>query len=420
MVGPRRRRAARSLLLLLGAALLASCGLVSSDSTTTSTSPPNPYTRYYEKGARALAEATRAVHVVLPRRSGAPAPTLPAGAFGRGLGSHQVLGFLPSWEISDAPSVDYAALSEVAYYALEVEPGGSLLHSGQGWDDLVSGDVSPLVHDAHAAGDRALLTLYSGTQSTLAALAADPASGRALADRAAVLLTAGGFDGVDLDLEGQLASARAGFVRFMAQFSARLRTIDPTWSIVLNTLPQAAVDPESFYDLRALSPYVDDFFVMAYDMSDLEVPGPTAPLSGAELCDESVLASYSSVVPAGKIILGIPFYGYDFGVNRPRSHSVLVGQPFAVTYDSIVSIDRGPRWDAQSDTPYVIFRRGTEWHETFFDDPTSVALKVALAAELHLAGVGAWEVGMAAGENAITAALDGGSPPLRLGRASEP
>lgn len=413
---------ARALHLALLALILAGCGLVGAGGGGTSAPPPptSPYSRFATAEQAAYAAAVRHVGVTLPTRPGAPAPGLPPGAFGPGVGSHLVLGFLPSWELASTPTVDYHALSEIGYYALQVEAKGTLLHSGQGWESLVNGSVAPLVADAHANGVRALLTLYSGTQSTLASLAADPASGRALADRVAPLLASHSFDGVDLDLEGRLASARQGFTAFVAAFSSRLRQIDPSWTIVLNTFPQAAVDPESFFDVKALAPLVDQLFVMAYDMGDPAVPGPTAPLVGAELSDASSLASYLSEVPARKIILGVPFYGYDFTSSSSTLPAVTVGSPYAVTYDAVAATHRLAHWDPVTDTAYLSFRRGTHWHLTFFDDPLSIALKVALASAFHVAGVGAWELGMVSQEQQMASTLDGGSRPLRLPLASQP
>ena len=410
--------------VLLGVAslLLSSCSIVSGSSTTSSPPvPTSPYSRYLAGEQKAVSTALASVHVNLPRSTGQPAPPLPAGAFGAGVGSHTVLGFLPSWQLPNVANVDYSALSEIGYAAVDVEPHGTILHSGAGWTALANGSVAPMVSDAHAHGVRALLTLFTQTQSTLQQISNDPASaGAGLADRAAALMRTNGFDGVDLDLEGQLASARHGFVGFVAAFSKRLRAIDPSWTIVLNTFPQSAVDPESFFDVKALSPYVDQLFVMAYDMTDLQVPGATAPLEGADLSDASSLASYVATVPPSKVILGIPFYGYDFTASRATPPSATVGSPYAVTYAAVVAAGRPSLWDPTTETPFQSFKRGGHWHQTWCDDPTSVALKVALAAAFKIGGVGAWELGMAYGQTSMTTALDGGSPPRRLPLATQP
>lgn len=414
----------RGVLSALAAAAigLAGCGSgLASDTGSTATVPTSPYNAYAAMQAKALRSAESHVHVALPTRRGAAAPVLPADVYGNGLGSHVVLGFLPSWEAAEVSSIDYAELSEVAYYALQVERGGQILGSGPGWQALGDGTAATLVTDAHAAGARALLTLFTETPSTITALARAPSSsGDALAERAAALCAQYHFDGVDLDLEGQEAGDRAGFVRFVTAFSKRFRSLDSTYTIVLNTFPQSAVDPESLFDVKALAPLVDQIFVMAYDMSDLEIPGSASPLTGAELSDASSLASYVSTVAPGKVILGIPFYGYDFTASRREPPSLTVGKAYPVSYDEVVAAGRPALWDPSTETPFTSFKRGRRWHETCFEDPVSVALKVALAAAYKAGGVGAWELGMAVGQGEMTAALDGGSTPVHLGLATQP
>jgi hypothetical protein len=413
-------------LAALGAALLAvllaACStLPDSSAGSSQTTPTSPFNAFSATEQRALRQATASVRVALPTTPGQPAPTLGADAFGSGVGSHVVLGYLPSWEAASVSSIDYRALTEVAYYAVQVEPGGSILTSGDGWQRLGDGTASTLVADAHAVGTRALLTLFTQTDSTLSAYARTPlASGRALAEHAAVLCRQYGFDGVDLDLEGHNATDRHGFTRFVAAFSQRLRAIDSTYSIVLNTYPQSAVDPASPFDPTALAPYVDQLFVMAYDMSDLTVPGSASPLTGADLSDASTLASYVASVPRSKVILGIPFYGYDFTTSRRLPPAVTVGHPYPVSYGAVAAAGRPALWNPQTETPYSSFKRGRQWHETDFEDPTSVALKVSLAAAFRAGGVGVWELGMASGASGMTAALDGGSPPTRLPIARQP
>ncbi|MGH9302926.1 MAG: glycosyl hydrolase family 18 protein, partial [Acidimicrobiales bacterium] len=142
------------------------------------------------------------------------------------------------------------------------------------------------------------------------------------------------------------------------------------------------------------------------------------PLTGADLSDVSVVSSYAAGGFAAKSILGVPFYGYDFPASRGRPPAVTAGTPFAVTYDSIVAAGHAQLWDPVTDTAFSSFRRGRTWHQTWFDDPVSIALKTALASRYGFLGVGAWEIGMATSEPSMTAALAGGAPVVRLPPAS--
>jgi hypothetical protein len=413
MASTRRPIAARLVICVLAIALGATaCGIVDSGSGTTSTT--SPFERLIPIAQRAVAKAEKSVAVRLPTSPGQPAPRLPAGAFARPLPAHQVVGFLPYWEVGSFKPDD-AGLTTLVYFAVTLARGGSIAHSGQGWSVLSSAALALDIRRAHAAHDRVLLTIFSESTPVLHSVASAPSiAGGRLARQMARLLRGGGFDGVDLDLEGDSTADRAGFVRFVASFSSALKALNATWTVMLNTYPTSAFDPLGFFDVKALLPHVNELFVMAYEMQDNEIPSPTAPLTNASLDDAMTLAEYASVVPARRIVLGIPLYGYDFPSSASFNGADATGPPVAVTYADIVAAGRPAKWDPVTETAWTAFKRAGRWHQTWFDDPVSIALKSALAAQFACAGVGVWELGMSGGDPAIMAALGGGRPPVKL------
>ena len=46
-----------------------------------------------------------------------------------------------------------------------------------------------------------------------------------------------------------------------------LRAADPHWQITMDTYASSAGDPGGFYDIPALAPAVDAFFVMDYELN---------------------------------------------------------------------------------------------------------------------------------------------------------
>ena len=96
------------------------CGIFAGPATTTQ--PPSPAQRLIpvalEQAAVTRAEAAVAVH--LPTVSGRPAPTLPARAFVRPLRAHQVVGFLPYWEVGSYKP-DFQSLTTLAYWAVGLD-----------------------------------------------------------------------------------------------------------------------------------------------------------------------------------------------------------------------------------------------------------------------------------------------------------
>jgi hypothetical protein len=431
----RRRNGIAIAAVVAFVAALAVAGEIGTAGTTaktvaTSTLPPtiptttNPYAAIEQ---RTVTGAEKAVNVTLPVSEGAAAPVLPARAYATPLARHQSVGFVPYYELTSISAEDLSDFTDLVYYDVEVRNIGTLLETpaSLGWVDVENGGGGDLVSAGHAAGDRVLLSVFADTEAVLGPLCAHAAAtGPRLANEVAPLLAQYGFDGVDLDLEGQDGSDRAGFVSFVAAFSNRLRALDKSWTIMLNTYPQSAEDPTGFFDVTALAPYVDELFVMAYDMENTEIPAADAPLEGADLSDVTSLATYVGAGLRSKVILGIPFYGYDFPASGPGNGAAAAGAPIGVTYDDILnSISQDghkPVWDPITETAYTVFKRAGMWHQTWFDDPVSVALKTALAAEFGVAGVGAWEIGMVANAPQMISALAGTSPVVKQPLAVQP
>lgn len=360
------------------------------------------------------------VDVPLPTRPGQAAPDPPPALFRRPLpGPHQVIGYVPYWTMAGLTPADYADVTALAYYGPGLGPSGRLVASGPGWTDLTGPGFARMVARAHAAGDRVLLTVPTADPSVISALLAHPAASAArLAGQLVPLLAADRLDGVSIDVEGRSSAERAPFVAFVADLSARLRAADPHGELLLDVYPQSAGNQGDFFDVTALAPHVDLLFVMAYDMEDPTRPSAGAPLASPTLglSDVQTVLSYERAVPASKVVLGIPFYGYDFTLRAARRNDAprAAAPPVAVTYAAVAAVGRPARWDPASLTPYTVFRSAGRRHETFYDDPVSVALKTALAEEKGLAGTGVWALGDEGGATAMLAALDGGSAPIKL------
>lgn len=375
--------------------------------------------------ARLLAKERRIVHraealvgVRLPTHPGSPAPAGPAFALASTPRTHHlVVGYVPYWTMAGLAPADLEDVSTVCYYALDVGPSGALVRSGPGWVDFNEPRFSSFVSRAHAAGDRVLLTLSSGDPATIAHLLAHPdAAAARLAGQVLPELSAHGLDGVSVDIEGRSAGERRRFVTFLSAFSARLRRGDPNGEIVLDTYPQSARDKADFLDVKALAPHVDLIFLMGYDMENPRAASAGAPLASPTLglSDVQSVLDYEKVIPRDKLVLGVPFYGFDFTTKslRPGARTT-TSTPIAVTYAAILQAGRPASWDPASLTPYTTFRHNGKAHQTWYDNPVSIALKTGLAETEGLAGTGVWALGDEGSDARMLQALDGGATPVK-------
>jgi len=153
--------------------------------------------------------------------------------------------------------------------------------------------------------------------------------------------------------------------------------------------------------------------VMAYDMNNKTVPSPTAPLTGAGFNDLDAVQQYAAVVSPSKVILGVPYYGYDWPTIGPGLGDPATGPATALHYSQIVATGGHVYWDPTTQTPWTSYQVGSQWHQTFFDNPTSLALKAELANTYHIAGLGIWSLGMEGDAPAMQAALQGNAPVVK-------
>lgn len=412
------RRAARLAAVASLAALVLVCIAAAGPASLGAVAHPATQSALLAQEVRDVAAAKAQLSAPLPLRRGQAVPTPPTVIFKAPLRPHEVLGFIGASGFAGVTAAELSATSALVTGAVGMTPSGSLDQASPGWGSLSNPGFASFVSTAHAQGDRVLLGVSGGSAAVIARLLRTAgASAGQLSSAVSAALTADHLDGVDLDIEGHNPANRAQFVRFVAAFARGVRASDPSAQIALNVYPQSAAG-SGFFNIRALAGQVSALFVMAYDMVDPGHASPNAPLltPGLGLSDVQSAIQYSAIVPPSKLILGIPFYGYDFPAASGTPGAATTGAPESVTYGApggIVAVGHQGLWDPTSLTPYYSFRRGKQWHQTWYDDPDSVALKVALASDLGLAGVGAWELGYEGTQTAMLRALDGDSSPSR-------
>jgi di-N-acetylchitobiase len=350
---------------------------------------------------------------VLPAATAPPAPAPPSLAAGPPIGPHEIFGFLPYWTLPTASGVNVSGYTTLSYFSVDVNSDGSIVQGGPGWIGYQSQALADLVTRAHGAGDRVVLTATCFGQAVLDKLATDPNAPTVLATSLVQLVSAKNLDGVNIDFEGKGSQDQAGLDHLVATVSAALRQANPHWQLTMDTYASAAGDRGGFYDIAGLNPSVDAFFVMAYDMNNPNTPSPTAPLTGAGFTDLDAVQQYASVVPPSKVILGVPYYGYDWPTAGPGMGDPATGPPSPMSYAAITAMGAHIYWDPVTETPWTSYQVGNQWHQTWFDDPTSLTLKARLANTYHIGGLGIWALGMEGRAPAMLAALLGNAPVVK-------
>lgn len=347
-----------------------------------------------------------------------PAPAPPSLADAPPLKPHEVFGFAPYWTLGQSSGFNLAGISTLAYFSLGVNPDGTLNQSGPGWTGYQSQALANLVTAAHATGDRVVLTVNNFDQRQLDALTSSPTAGATLANAILGAVEAKNLDGVNLDFEGQGSADNAGLTNLVDAVSWVLHTANPHYQVTMDTYSSSASGSNGWLDIPALAGAVDAFFIMEYNPNLAATQGPSSPLTSGMFSDQTAVSEYTAVVPPSKVILGVPFFGIDWPTSDGTLNATATGPATDVSIGDIDASGHPQYWDPVTNSGWTSYQVGTQWHETFFEDPASL-YKVAQLAQAHgLAGVGVWALGMdGASSAADLAALLGFAPAIKNGPA---
>lgn len=393
---PTRRRAIRAVLAPM--LLLAAVGSVSSAAIVHAPPPAAPEITAPSIMSDPIAD--RPLHLA---PATAPPIAAPAALMKSRLADREVFAFAPYWTLDVQETFALQHVTTLAYFGVDITKEGTIKRSGNGWVGYQSQDLADLISRAHRAGIRVVLTIKAFSNDTIHAVATDGAKQGALARDVIAATKAKNFDGVNIDFEGTGNTDRRAFAPMARALADALHAANEAWQVTLDSYVSSADDAQGFIDVAAIAPAVDSFFIMAYDMYRRDTATPNAPLPWYE----RAIASYTQLAPNNKIILGAPFYGYDWPTQDNSPHSKATGAPKPVSFVDIAAGGHPRYWDSDASVPWTAYQTGGHWHEIYYDDASSLALKARFANAVHLRGMGAWALGMNGSNDELVTALLG-------------
>ena len=198
------------------------------------------------------------------------------------------------------------------------------------------------------------------------------------------------YYGVDIDFENVYGGDREAYNSFLKELSEQLHEK----GLILTTAiaPKTSANMKGVlyegHDYAAHGRYADRITLMTYEWGyRFGEPQAVAPYNQVR----RVLQYAVTEIPAGKILMGIPNYGYDWVIGSSTPATV-VSNVGAIN----IAVQNNAQifFDETSKTPYFNYRDGSgRRHEVWFEDARSIQAKLELVREFELAGVSFWHIG---------------------------
>ena len=236
------------------------------------------------------------------------------------------------------------------------------------------------------------LRAQGGFSSDVAhALFTDQQAQDAFIANAETLLRGGAYYGVSLDFEYVYPFDRQSYNQFLRRFTDRMHALG--YLVVTALAPKLSDDQQGLlytaHDYAFHGQTADYVVLMTYEWG--YTYGPAMAVSPLNMV-RRVLDYAVQVIPAGKILMGVPTYGSDWTLPftpgtaaRPLTNVgavTLAGRRrAAIQYDSAA---QAPFFNYTDDAG----RR----HEVWFEDARSLRAKYALVREYGLAGISYWNL----------------------------
>lgn len=323
-----------------------------------------------------------------------------------------VYGFLPYWNLQKA--VIQPELTHLAYFGLTVGPTGQIVTQTDdgtepGYSKLQSDQWLELEQQVKAKNGKIDIVIAQFNADAITSLLSSEAAHEKFLTSLDSILLAYPVSGINIDLEyngevtPKLRDANTAFMRKLRQhLNQKYRNV----KLSVDVYASAAAEPQ-LWDIPALAKEVDYFIIMAYDFHrrSSQQAGPVAPLfGGKELWNQDInhyLKVFLSQVSNQQILLGVPFYGYEWQTNALTAQAQTYPDTGATaSYERVQSILADAKklratenWHETALAPYITYTEDGKYYVVYYENAKSLEYKLEYVRQLDLAGIAIWALG---------------------------
>ncbi len=332
------------------------------------------------------------------------ASTTPANISNLESNNYLILGFAPYWNLKKLSPDSLTSITHLAYFSLHLKGDGTLYtHVNRREEDPGYTNYKRLLNQSIDTANKPLiLTFMPESQAALTSLLSSPTSRARAVQTILDKFAESNAYGINFDFEPLGDSSpilRSNYTALVQEVSAQLKS---RAQLSISLYASAASKPR-IWDLTALSPLVHYFVVMTYDytLPGSPVSGPNSPLRGAgTLFEHDItqnIAQISRLVPPRQLLLGIPFYGYEWDTPTSTKYAPTDSRGSVASLERIQTMLDNQTlellWDRNSLTPYGISSSSGQTTQIYFENATSLKLKLDFVRAANLGGIAIWALG---------------------------
>ena len=221
-------------------------------------------------------------------------------------------------------------------------------------------------------------------------------------------------DGLNIDIEGELQNSTEQqelLTQLVRDTVAAFKSANDDYQVTFDVAWSPDCIDGRCYDYVAIAAAVDFVVVMSYDERSQILGACTTSANSALPTTIVGLHGYTQPgIPPEKLVLGLPWYGYDYPCLSLTDDSVCIipKVPFRGVncsdaagtqrpYNEIVRLIQASvsfvQWNASLESPFFNYRATSgEYHQVWFDDTESLSLKYDYAARVGLYGLAFWNI----------------------------
>jgi spore germination protein YaaH len=323
-----------------------------------------------------------------------------------------VYGFLPYWNLKDITL--QKELTHLAYFSLTIGGDGNVITNldggtEPGFNKLSSDELELLTTQLKKNNGQLDLVLTMFNNDDIVSLATNPKAHQNLLNSLDSILLAYPFTGVNIDVEYSGEITKKLKTDFTSLVQVINKHLDNKYQNILLSIDvyASSATREQLWEMEKIAKEVDYIIVMAYDFhrrSSIQA-GPVAPLfGGKDRWNHDInqyLKDFFAIMPKEKILLGIPFYGYEWQVTSRDPQSLTYPDTGSTaSYKRVLKLLENKeeyqverRWDNTALSPYLTYIEDGNIYMIYYENAKSLAYKLEYVNQLDLAGVAIWALG---------------------------